>query len=660
MFSGHDRVIVMLRLLALILLLFSCSVAAGADPLITDAAHPIMGTLGLELRTSVSSPLIGVSGDFDDLTWNTVSGGVETRNYTYNSMNQLKTISGSETSTFDYDYFGNLTRRTKDGAITDFAYDILNRQKSMTLNVGTQNAEQTLYSYYGPTWMRKTMQVGTGPATSYLHDGFACVSQTTAGVKTNYFVPGTSPLWETTNNQTVTYAQDGRGNITGLWNGNNYAAKFNYDAFGNVKTTDANNNPLANTSGPRYGGQFHDANTDQIYLRNRYYDPKIGAFNRIDPISFNGGLNLYGYCGGDAVNASDPMGTYWKFKLGRGGKRKSMTWTWVDDGDPKPEGDPSEVAQTAAFDAMSASLKDDDSLDFATWDFLPIITTDALSRNSVLFDNKFLSVPFPFAYRRENGKIYAQATPGSMANGGYNFDGAVEAGVGDYVLLYMESAARKQESGDLFGLFGVGNSLIFENAVGFNPTDVAAMNGIIQWMRETDAGKIAAEKLGLYTAIAGGGYLLAKKFKVDKVLAAKLNPFLKIAQEKIASLIAGAAKVKLLGGAARAAKWGANWSRASLGKAIERFAGPNATTWLTKTGKRIYENPATGVQVVEDVEGKYFRIWKPDSLGGKNGDYVGMLGQIPAPARRVKGGAIKNVPLQGEYLEAATHFLIDD
>jgi RHS repeat-associated protein len=156
--------------------------------------------------------------------------------------------------------------------------------------------------------MRKTVQVGNGPATNYLHDGFACVSQTTNGIKTNYFVPGTSPLWESTNNQVLTYAQDGRGNITGLWTGNNYAAKFNYDAFGNVKTTDANNNPLANTSGPRYGGQFHDANTDQIYLRNRYYDPKIGAFNRIDPIGFNGGLNLYGYCAGDPVNASDPMG----------------------------------------------------------------------------------------------------------------------------------------------------------------------------------------------------------------------------------------------------------------------------------------------------------------------------------------------------------------
>jgi RHS repeat-associated protein len=302
----------MRRLLALILLFF-CPVAAGADPLIADAAHPLTGALGLEVRTGVSSPLIGVSADFDDLTWNTVTGGVETRNYVYNSMNQLTGISGSETTSFNYDNHGNLIHRTKDGSITDYVYDLLNRQTSMTLNATTQNAEQTLYSYYGPTWMRKTVQVGNGPATNYLHDGFACVSQTTNNVTTNYFVPGTTPLWEKTNNQVLAYAQDGRGNITGLWNGNNYAAKFNYDAFGNVKTTDAANNPLANTSGPRYGGQFHDANTDQIYLRNRYYDPKIGAFNRIDPIGFNGGLNLYGYCGGDGVNRSDAMGLDWEW-----------------------------------------------------------------------------------------------------------------------------------------------------------------------------------------------------------------------------------------------------------------------------------------------------------------------------------------------------------
>jgi RHS repeat-associated protein len=435
----------------------------GADPLIADAAHPLVGTLGLELRTGVSSPLIGVSADFDDLTWNTVSGGVETRNYTYNSMNQLKTISGSETSTFDYDYFGNLTRRTKDGAITDFAYDILNRQKSMTLNVGTQNAEQTLYSYYGPTWMRKTMQVGTGPATSYLHDGFACVSQTTAGVKTNYFVPGTSPLWETTNNQTVTYAQDGRGNITGLWTGNTYAAKFNYDAFGNVKTTDANNNPLANTSGPRYGGQFHDANTDQIYLRNRYYDPKIGAFNRIDPIGFNGGLNLYGYCAGDPVNASDPMGTFWIYmnnveeapkdgtvpksvaamqrRFGSKGHPKRMKIGdsyvyafWVDRGVEEP-------AMPDQFDAVSKMEKTDSGIRGHFFEGEMLTEEDLGKTKEQIFDEKMqVALKGVYAATMEQGKAFAK-----------------ELVIG--VALDLTGAVVFEKVGKLFRVFKQGNNV---------------------------------------------------------------------------------------------------------------------------------------------------------------------------------------------------------
>jgi RHS repeat-associated protein len=44
------------------------------------------------------------------------------------------------------------------------------------------------------------------------------------------------------------------------------------------------------------------------YLRNRYYDPKTGRFTQEDPIGLAGGLNLYGFAGGDPVNFSDPFG----------------------------------------------------------------------------------------------------------------------------------------------------------------------------------------------------------------------------------------------------------------------------------------------------------------------------------------------------------------
>ena len=45
-----------------------------------------------------------------------------------------------------------------------------------------------------------------------------------------------------------------------------------------------------------------------LYRRNRYYSPEQGRFVQEDPIGLAGGLNLYGYAGGDPVNFSDPFG----------------------------------------------------------------------------------------------------------------------------------------------------------------------------------------------------------------------------------------------------------------------------------------------------------------------------------------------------------------
>jgi len=45
-----------------------------------------------------------------------------------------------------------------------------------------------------------------------------------------------------------------------------------------------------------------------LYRRNRYYDPAAGQFTQTDPIGIAGGLNTYGYAGGDPINFSDPFG----------------------------------------------------------------------------------------------------------------------------------------------------------------------------------------------------------------------------------------------------------------------------------------------------------------------------------------------------------------
>jgi len=44
------------------------------------------------------------------------------------------------------------------------------------------------------------------------------------------------------------------------------------------------------------------------YKRNRVYDPSTGRFTQEDPIGLAGGINAYGFAGGDPVNFSDPFG----------------------------------------------------------------------------------------------------------------------------------------------------------------------------------------------------------------------------------------------------------------------------------------------------------------------------------------------------------------
>ncbi len=92
--------------------------------------------------------------------------------------------------------------------------------------------------------------------------------------------------------------------------------EYEYDAFGNEQSPSAND-----TNTLRYCGEYFDAETGTIYLRARYYDPRIGRFTSADTVlqimvELSSGievpdplsLNRYTYCHNNPVMYVDYTG----------------------------------------------------------------------------------------------------------------------------------------------------------------------------------------------------------------------------------------------------------------------------------------------------------------------------------------------------------------
>jgi RHS repeat-associated protein len=83
---------------------------------------------------------------------------------------------------------------------------------------------------------------------------------------------------------------------------------YSFDAYGNALGFD----PVESLTEFLYSGEQFDSKIGQQYLRQRYYDPNTGRFNRLDPFYGNSldpqSFHKYLYTHADPVNGIDPTG----------------------------------------------------------------------------------------------------------------------------------------------------------------------------------------------------------------------------------------------------------------------------------------------------------------------------------------------------------------
>jgi RHS repeat-associated protein len=237
----------------------------------------------------------------------TINGA--TTAYTYNTLDQITTAGAAQ---YTYDARGNLVKINDPVAgVTTYGYDAANRMISAAVPVAPGSAT---YSYDADG--RLVSRTAGGAVRNYVwndvteYGDILFETDGSGAVVSTYTMGGNDLIQQIGNGNTnpAYYLKDGLGSVVGLTDPNGVETdRYRYEAYGQRTLFQGTTvNPYG------YRSQRVDEVTGLVYLRARYYGPRIGRFTIRDKSEFRLDdpidLNRYAYAGGDPINNFDPTG----------------------------------------------------------------------------------------------------------------------------------------------------------------------------------------------------------------------------------------------------------------------------------------------------------------------------------------------------------------
>jgi RHS repeat-associated protein len=269
-----------------------------------DSNGPVSGDSVLSLSMPSSTNWLANYFSLSPLTSNPGITSTTTYAYDYNG-NLTQTITGATTTTYGYDYNNRLVALGVNGATTTYAYDAFGSRVLQGNGLATTTYPSKFYSIISSMNGATT----TATSTEYAYDGNMLLAtidtlSTTVGATT------------TTATSTIHYVHpDNLGSTQATSDANGNLSQFlDYAPYGSVLAS--TNSGQGNIS-KGFIGQYSDQ-SGLSYLNARYYNPAQGQFLSQDPVFLSNpkqqnlqdpqSLNAYSYSEDNPITKSDPSG----------------------------------------------------------------------------------------------------------------------------------------------------------------------------------------------------------------------------------------------------------------------------------------------------------------------------------------------------------------